>query len=150
MIQRIQSVYLSLSLILIGLIGWLPLGEIATDNNVYLYTIRGIFDGEKSLANGWPLLLFWGIIELLLLIILFSYKKRVRQMRIATFNIILMIGFIGVCWFFIHQSMESIGEGVYVFKIALSFPLISAILTYLAIRAIGKDEALVRSIDRIR
>jgi hypothetical protein len=36
------------------------------------------------------------------------------------------------------------------FNIAVVFPLIAIILDYLAIRNIGKDEALVRSIDRIR
>ncbi|NLA23333.1 MAG: DUF4293 domain-containing protein, partial [Bacteroidales bacterium] len=36
------------------------------------------------------------------------------------------------------------------FKIFIAFPIISAILLWLAMRAIGKDEALIRSIDRIR
>ena len=35
-------------------------------------------------------------------------------------------------------------------KIALSFPIIALILDYLAIRNIGADEALVRSLDRLR
>ena len=35
-------------------------------------------------------------------------------------------------------------------KIALSFPLVNLILDYLAIRNIGADEALVRSLDRLR
>ncbi|MDD2382096.1 MAG: DUF4293 family protein [Mariniphaga sp.] len=30
------------------------------------------------------------------------------------------------------------------------FPLLAVVLDYLAIRAIGKDEVLVRSMDRIR
>ena len=35
-------------------------------------------------------------------------------------------------------------------KIALTFPVISLILDYLAIRNIGADEALVRSLERLR
>jgi hypothetical protein len=35
-------------------------------------------------------------------------------------------------------------------KIALSFPLINLILDYLAIRNIGADEVLVRSMERLR
>ena len=35
-------------------------------------------------------------------------------------------------------------------KIALSFPLVNLILDYLAIRNIGADEALVRSLDSLR
>jgi len=36
------------------------------------------------------------------------------------------------------------------FKIAVAFPLVAIILDYLAIRSIGKDEALIRSLNRIR
>ena len=35
-------------------------------------------------------------------------------------------------------------------KILLLFPLIAIVLTWLAIRGIVKDEALVRSVDKIR
>lgn len=36
------------------------------------------------------------------------------------------------------------------FKIPAAFPLVVIILDYLAIRSIGKDEALIRSLNRIR
>ena len=36
------------------------------------------------------------------------------------------------------------------FRIAIIFPLVALILDYLALRAIFKDETLVRSLDRIR
>ncbi|MDD2416431.1 MAG: DUF4293 family protein [Parabacteroides sp.] len=35
-------------------------------------------------------------------------------------------------------------------EFALSFPLVNLILTYLAVRNIGADEALVRSLERLR
>jgi hypothetical protein len=36
------------------------------------------------------------------------------------------------------------------FKTGAVLPLVAIVIDWLAIRAIGKDEALIRSIDRIR
>jgi D-alanyl-lipoteichoic acid acyltransferase DltB (MBOAT superfamily) len=152
MIQRIQSIYLLLALILVGLMAWLPLGEIVTGSNVFVFNIQGVINTANSgvLVNGWPLMMMLAIIIIVQIVAIFMYKKRVRQMRFAMFNIILLIGLLGVSWYFLSSSMKQIEGGVHVFKIAMIFPLIASILNYLAIRAIGRDEALVRSIDRIR
>jgi hypothetical protein len=152
MIQRIQTLFLGVALILMGLVAWLPLGEIAVGENIYSFTIKGVSNqvtGE-SVYSGLPLIIFLGIIIILQLIIINLYKKRILQIRIAIYNIIIMLGFVLISWFFVSSSLKQLGGGAYVFKIALSFPIISVILNYLAIRAIGKDEALIRSIDRIR
>ena len=53
-------------------------------------------------------------------------------------------------FFFAWLCKEKIGEGDFVYKLPIVFPVINIILTYLAIRAIGRDEALVRSLDRLR
>jgi hypothetical protein len=152
MIQRIQTVYLAFALILLGLTGWMPLGEFVSGDVVYLFTLSGVTNTSTNevVFNGWPLLLMEFIIAVLQVWAIFGYKNRIRQMRITMYNLILMIGLVGAAWFFASRSMKSIGESVYAFKIALSLPIVAAIWNFLAIRAIGKDEALVRSIDRIR
>lgn len=152
MIQRIQTVYLALALLLVGFLGWLPLGEIVSEMQVFTFNIKGVFEegASNALFNGWPLVVLLSIIVLIQIMVVFSFKKRVRQMRMATFSILLMIGFFGVSWYFVKASLNTIGDGAYVFQMAMAFPLVAVILNYLAIRAIGKDEALVRSIDRIR
>ena len=58
--------------------------------------------------------------------------------------------FLVVSFVFLRMSVKDMAEAVIAYKIFMVFPAISAILNYLAIRAIGKDEALIRSIDRIR
>lgn len=68
-------------------------------------------------------------------------------MRILVFAILLMLGLFGMFYFFTYYSFKGADVS---FNIAVVFPLIAIILDYLAIRNIGKDEALVRSIDRIR
>jgi hypothetical protein len=152
MIQRIQSVYLTIGLILIGFLGWLPLGEILSGNEIYNFSIKGIenFQTGKVLYSGVPLLILLIIIILIQIAIIFGYKKRILQMRMATFNILLMIGLMLVGWYFVYQSVKMLGDGAFAYQLAITFPLVAAILNYLAIRAIGRDEALVRSIDRIR
>lgn len=152
MIQRIQSVYLTIGLILMAMLGWLPLGEILSGENVYTFTIAGVQNSQTqaTLYSGLPLIVFLSIIGLIQLLIIFSYKKRVRQMRMASFNIILMLGLLFVGWYFVHQSIKLLGSGTYAYQLPVVFPFIAAVLNYLAIRAIGRDEALVRSVDRIR
>lgn len=56
-----------------------------------------------------------------------------------------------VAYFFYFKS-NTVAEDLLPTHILLPFalPIINIILTYLAIRAIGKDEALVRSLDRLR
>jgi hypothetical protein len=152
MIQRIQTVYLALSLILLGLMAMLPLGEIAASSEVYDFSIKGVFNEQTGslVVNGWPLIALLVLMEIIQVSIIFGYKNRIRQIRLATLNILLMVGLFAVSFVFIRLSLKYIGEGAYMFRMAMSFPLVAAILNYLAIRAIGKDEALVRSVDRIR
>ncbi len=148
MIQRIQSIYILISVILLGLLFVLPFAEIAYNQQVYEFNIKGIEGATNNLLqNGWAIALLAGIILLIHIIVLFLFKKRVLQMRMLTFTILLSLGFIGLLIFFVQKSFQ---DPTISYKIALSFPLIVAILDYLAIREIGKDEALIRSLDRIR
>ena len=68
-------------------------------------------------------------------------------MRVLGFTIILLIGLFGLFFYFAYAGFDGATTS---FKIPVSFPLIAAILDYLAIRNIGKDEALIRSVDRLR
>lgn len=152
MIQRIQTVYLAIALILLGLMAWLPFAEIAAGGEVYTFSIKGIVNeatGEQ-LYKGLPLMAILGVSVGLQIASIFGYKKRVSQMRIITYNIFLMIGIVGVAYYFKYASFKEMADVVNSFKVTLVFPILAAILNYLAIRAIAKDEALIRSIDRLR
>ena len=70
-------------------------------------------------------------------------------MRINFINLMLILGYLGLNYYYIKSFSSQLG-GVVSYKITVIFPVIAAFLTYLAIRAIGKDEALIRSMDRIR
>ncbi len=152
MIQRIQSIYLLVVTILMGTMFFYPLAELLSeDGQLFIYYFNGIFrDGEEALylVTVPPIVLLTIIVGVSFISILL-YKKRVLQMRLNSFNIILMIGYLGLNYYYIQNFSKQL-EGVVSYQIAGIFPFIAAILTYLAIRAIGKDEALIRSMDRIR
>ncbi len=147
MIQRIQTAYILLSAILIGLLFSLPFAEIADNEQIFLFDARGIVRNDTVQENGLPLALLIGLILILHVCTLFIYKKRMLQIRLLVFTIILMIGLFGLFYFFTYYTFNDAHVS---FKMAVIFPLIAVILDYLAIRNIGKDEALIRSIDRIR
>lgn len=152
MIQRIQTVYLALALVLFGLASFLPLAEVAEAGNVFTFSVKGLVNASSGqvVYSGLPLLSLAVLVLAVNLFVIFNFKKRVRQMRMALFNIFLMLGFLGVSFVFLRMSIKGMADAVTAYKIFMVFPAISAIFNYLAIRAIGKDEALIRSIDRIR
>ena len=147
MIQRIQSVYLLISAILVGFLFLLPFAEIVKDGAVYLFNFKGILLDGTLKENGFSISVLIGIILALHGVAILSFKNRIRQIRLIVFSILLMLGLFGMFFFFTYYSFSGAQIS---FKISLVFPLVSIILDYLAIRAIGKDEALIRSIDRIR
>jgi hypothetical protein len=152
MIQRIQTLFLAFALIIMGLLLWLPLGEITANEKIYAFSLSGVVDvitGQCTYQT-WGLKVLTGIILLFQVVIIFSYKKRVGQARMAALNILLMLIFVIACWLFVKSSAKSLGYAIYSLKVFLAFPLISVLLNYMAIRAIRRDEALVRSVDRIR
>ena len=147
MIQRIQTLYLLVSAILVAFLFALPFAEIAKDGAVYLFDAKGISLSGQVTENGIAISVLIGIIMAVHGFAILSFKNRIRQMRVVVFAILAMLGLFGMFFFFAYFSFSGAQVS---FKISLVFPLVAIILDYLAIRAIGKDEALIRSIDRIR
>ena len=61
---------------------------------------------------------------------------------------LLMVAFYGLLYFTINRNGLSISDVQ--LKFAAFLPIASLILTYLAFRAIRKDDALINSLDRLR
>jgi hypothetical protein len=147
MIQRIQTIYIFLSAVITAFLLKLDFAELAVNGELYVFNAKGFISGEQVLFNGLPILGFIGLITLLHLIVIFLYKKRILQIRILGFTLILLLGLVGVMLYFLYAAYDN---AEVVFKIPMVFPVIAVILDYLAIRSIGKDEALIRSLNRIR
>src|SRR5690554_5243748 len=136
MIQRIQSVYILISIILMTVMFlWFPV----------------ILDGEGAVIveRDEPLVL--GLLAgtvLMSFISIFSYKNRKRQMNLNRFNILIHIILLGV---FVYQSLMLSGEITISKKgIGVFIPVVSIVFLVLANKAIKRDENLVKSVDRLR
>ena len=105
--------------------------------------------GGKLLQRLWPLSIIIGLIPVLALAAVFLFKKRSLQMRITMFIMLLSLGTIILGAFYVIMFDRKIDVTV-IWKVRALFPLISAILAWLAYRAIMKDDLRVRSYDRLR
>ncbi len=147
MIQRIQTIYILLAGLLTATLFKLKFADIIVNDELMTFAAKGIFKDSEQVFNGLPIMIFIGIITLLHIVIIFMYKKRIRQIRLLVFSIILQLGLFGIFFYFTYAGFD---DAKVAFKIPVAFPVVAIILDYLAIRAIGKDEALVRSLNRIR
>ncbi|MBP5423719.1 MAG: DUF4293 domain-containing protein [Paludibacteraceae bacterium] len=176
MLQRIQTVYLAITFVLSLLLFFIPFagfdllgvtskaGEVLSES--YSFTVVGL---HKSLVGSdaaaatstsvYAYSISLMILEIVILLVniigIGLYKKRIFQMRFNTLNILLNLGFYPLFFLFAWTVSERIASdlGVTVsisYYFPIVFPVVNMLLTYLAIRAIGKDEALIRSLDRIR
>ncbi len=154
MIQRIQSIYL---LIATGLFIFMltnPLAQILLPGDEFLYFHHNRIVAMSSQTfvpvPSWPVTILIVVIMLIGLMAIFLYRNRILQMRLCVFNILLMFGLVGLIYFFMKYTMKKFDGVDSVFLWPIVVPFISIILTYLALKRIQKDEALVRSYDRIR
>ena len=139
MIQRIQTIYLLIVTILGVLLCCYPMAEVVpVEGEIFKMAMGGPLP-YSALIVLMPVLSFTTI---------FLYKKRVLQMRLCSFNIVLSILTMLLSGLYIYMTYKT-GS-----KLTMKWPCvimpINIILLYLAARAIGKDEALVRSLDRLR
>jgi len=153
MIQRIQSIYLFLAAILITAVYFLPLlGMEGNENIVYTFYTNGVLmDGQQTLIlSTWPVSIMVGAIALLLFINIFLYKRRIIQMRICIYSILLILGLYFLIWFYQNQFSAQIPIEEVQYFYGLIFPLLAIVFIWMAFKGIRKDERLVRSYDRIR
>ncbi|MDP4183936.1 MAG: DUF4293 domain-containing protein [Bacteroidota bacterium] len=155
MIQRIQSLFLLISTILCGVLFFTPLIDFTSTNGLQHYemTSRGLYhltqNGVELISKNMAVTLFLALLVVLHIVCIFLYKNRVRQIRFTLLSAILLVAYFGVV-IYIGFNHTAALDATFSIKQAMSLLLIAAIFDYLAIRFIKKDEALVRSIDRIR
>ena len=93
------------------------------------------------------IMLFGILICALNVIILLMYKSRLLQIRLCIYNILLLIGLTGVIMFLLNTLQYNPSV---MFRLPIVFPVVAAILHYLAFRGIRKDELMVQALNRIR
>ena len=163
MIQRIQSLFLLCTAIVTGLMFFIPVASFidsTPEHHIYaFYTSKVVEVGANPafIAWNWYSLILNAIITALALITIFIHKKKSKtvkptlflQLRLCFVNIVLQLGLLVLTWLQIRRLAGNTGAE-WSANISFVFPVIGVIFTWLAIRGIIKDIALLKSYDRIR
>lgn len=171
MIQRIQSVYLFLVVILGVLTCCLPLAEFTTLEDAAAqraFTLTPFSLTETTsefsdcLYDPVPLQGIWGfalsalLIPVLALVIIFLYRNRKLQVKLTVLLILFELAFYAVLALYVWLTLATFASladnGALDWSLTpwAAMPLVCVVLSVMASRRILADEALVRAADRIR
>lgn len=134
--QRIQTLFIFIAILLTAILFFSDAAVIIGEGG----TAAGIPYREKL-----PYLVLMSLGGLAEVVALFSFKKRMFQLRMTAVAFVLMLGLQG--W--LVYDYFTAPDGM-VFKFTAIFPLVAAVLDILAIRGIFADELMVRSSKRLR
>lgn len=158
MIQRIQSVYILLALVAGALTFFLPFAHFyAGEVQIAEYAMFGAFNVQSDtfeMANPFPFPM-WIMATLTILMTIFalvSYKKRTVQMKLVRLGFLMNLSFIVYLFFAIDKVNAELYEGSMdiLYHTGFYMPVIAVVFLFLAQRGIKSDEALVKSLDRLR
>ena len=138
MIQRIQTLFLLLAS---GLIISLFFSKIYSNSagEVLLY------------VKDYTSLVLTLVSSVLGITTIFNFKKRIFQIRLCNLNSLILIGFQSYLLIKYLKSSTFFAEadGTYL-SFTIIFPIVAAILNFLAMRYIARDEAMVIAASRLR
>jgi Domain of unknown function (DUF4293) len=147
MIQRIQTIYLLAAAALLGGAYFLPFAQANVAPEGLLVANTAFADGQLTLNDSQGGLGSVIVAAIFCIIAIFRYSNRLRQLSSV------WVGFLGALIGSGLMAYEFFG-GAPPVKAALGvgglLPIAAMICMLLAVRAIRKDEALVKSIDRLR
>jgi hypothetical protein len=137
MIQRIQTIYLIITFLIVGVLPFIfPLWTLSNGKD-YFFMQNQIYAILLGLSTA---ITIYSII---------SFKKRQTQFVANRLNIVLNLILLGL---FVYHSLNLSGEAVTVSEkgIGMFLPILATVFLVLANKAIKKDEDLVKSVDRLR
>jgi hypothetical protein len=137
MIQRIQTIYLILTFLAVGV---LP----------FIFPLWTLSDGKDYffMQNQFYVILF-GLSTAITIYSIITFKKRQTQFVANRLTIVLNLILLGL---FVYHSLNLSGETLVVSEkgIGMFLPILAIVFLVLANKAIKKDEDLVKSVDRLR
>jgi glucan phosphoethanolaminetransferase (alkaline phosphatase superfamily) len=157
MIQRIQTVFLTLVVLLGVAASFLPILTFTSDGASYLMNLYKTVASEELsivLTKNMGVGAMQGIVQLTAIATLLLFKNRSLQIKIGKLTILLIAFQIAAIVMYSDTVKSLIGknpEDVIVdFNLGALLPVLSLICAYLAVHFIKKDDQLVRSADRLR
>ena len=167
MLQRIQTIFMTLAAIAMILVLFFPIWEKSDqryDEERREYAIMNAFElryeqrtSDNSVSellgtqSTLPISIGAGLSALVMLISITRYKNRMTQVKLnALFSLLSAATFVGI-YFYISKANALLDPTVFgTFLIGFYLPIVAMFNNFIANRFIRKDEKLVRSMDRIR
>ncbi|NVK49988.1 MAG: DUF4293 domain-containing protein [Cyclobacteriaceae bacterium] len=158
MIQRIQTIFLFLVVVCMGASisspYWLQAQEATGESwelTAFMLTHMDAAGETLDSSSTWYMATLASFSGLLALISIFQYKNRTRQMMFNMINSLIMVGLVVAVFLTtnsVNSEINAMESGSY--QVGFWVILAAMVFNMLANRFIRKDEALVRSVDRIR
>jgi hypothetical protein len=158
MIQRKQSLYLFFAGLVTLMLLFIPFGKLIFVDETqevckYTYTAFAVRNeaGESISSTALTNALLLIATSALSFITIFLYKKRKLQMKLISINmLVILLAIWCIMYAYPHFISRRLNGATvdYNFTILISF--VSAIGLFLSKKAIAKDEALIRSTERLR
>ena len=157
MIQRVQTIFLFLIAVGMGVTLstqlWSQGGAAGDSWNLSAFSMSNLDASGKVLesTSSWYLAGLASIAAILALVSIFQYKLRSRQLLLNMINSLVMVSLVATTFLTtngVNEAIQAQDGGDY--GIGFWSILVSMVMNMLANRFIKKDEALVRSVDRIR
>ncbi len=154
MIQRIQSIYLLIATIFGVSMFFSNQIDFISEAATYALNFKGFYATSTAnmpeVTSALALTILLILTPVVSLVNIFLFKKRMIQVRLCAANIGLLIGTTALIYYFGTVGMKELSATSLTYSVTMVFPIAGAILNFLALRSIAKDEALIRSMDRIR
>ena len=126
---------------------------IVAENAVYLVSYKGIclIQATEQVFQSpvWGIIVFALIIPILALITVFLFKNRKLQIKLIYINIACVVMYYASARAYVLVAAQRL-QADWTLHFTNAIPLVCLILLVLAVSAIKKDEALVKSLDRLR
>lgn len=152
MIQRIQTIYLVLATLILGLTFAFPFAIYTIEQGDVVFDAYGVSENVGEINTFFPYYITIALSMGLALFSLLQYKKRKVQITVGRFVYLLLavtIAFVFIDFYSlsgklgVESVMISCGVGMFL-------PVAALPVMFMANRNIRKDEDLIKSLDRLR
>ncbi len=159
MIQRKQTIFLALAALIAFAANLVPFATYTVMGSEQAIEFRttGLFMADGTpVADASPKVPFvavFGLLGAVLVVAIFLFKNRPRQARIVRYSYLFALGVLAFAVITdrsVQVYLGQQGEVSVAYGVAFAAPLVVLVLAFLAERGIRKDEALVKSLDRLR
>jgi len=160
MLQRIQTIFLGMISITLGIMQFLPIWskvEPITLHSYILYAwkLQALYPADSIVNNWFTPYLSLGIlaiaISLLAIYEMLRYDNRTLQLQLGAINSLLLTALVGTILYFCTKNQEALLPAIKgQYKIGFCMPIIAVVCNLLANYFIRKDERLIQSANRIR